>query len=118
MSKSAASSPRNDVHTPRRRKIKAGAAAKSIAGRVLHPKHLVNAIKLQRGRKANKRVYDDAQLALLSQIIPGGYLHYGYFDDVDREPREISLAEITRAQERYAELLVELAEDKSSPVLD
>ena len=103
---------------PRPRKIKAGAAAKSIAGRVLHPKHLVNAIKLQRARKANKRVYDDAQLALLAQIIPGGYLHYGYFDDINREPREISLAEITRAQQRYAELLVDLAQDQEAPVLD
>ncbi len=100
------------------RKIKAGAAARSIAGRVLHPRHIVTAVKLQRARKSNKRVHDDAQLALLSQIIPGGYLHYGYFDDKDRPPREISLAEITRAQQRYAELLVELAEDKSSPVLD
>jgi SAM-dependent methyltransferase len=103
-------------HKPR--KLKAGAAARSIARRALHPKHLVKAIKLQRGRKANKRVYDDAQLALLSQIIPGGYLHYGYFDDPHRCPREISLAEITRAQQRYAELLIDLAEDKTSPALD
>jgi cyclopropane fatty-acyl-phospholipid synthase-like methyltransferase len=103
---------------PRPRKLKAGAAARSIAGRMLHPKHVVTAVKLQRGRKANKRVYDDAQLALLSQIIPGGYLHYGYFDDVDRCPREISLAEITRAQQRYAELLVDLADDRDAPVLD
>ncbi len=103
---------------PRPRKIKAAAAARSIAGRMLHPKHVVKAIRLQKGRKANKRVYDDAQLALLSQIIPGGYLHYGYFDDPDRCPREISLAEITRAQQRYAELLVELAVDQHAPVLD
>ncbi|HEV2296081.1 MAG TPA: methyltransferase domain-containing protein [Tepidisphaeraceae bacterium] len=102
----------------RPRKLKAGAAAKSIAGRVFNPAHLLKAVKLQRGRKQNKRAYDDAQLALLSQIIPGGYLHYGYFDDVDREPREISLAEITRAQQRYAELLVDLADDRESPVLD
>jgi cyclopropane fatty-acyl-phospholipid synthase-like methyltransferase len=105
------------VHA-RPRKLKAGAAARSIAGRIFHPAHLIKAVKLQRGRKANKRVYDDAQLALLAQIIPGGYLHYGYFDDPDRDPREISLAEITRAQQRYADLLVDLAEDKDSPVLD
>ncbi|MGB7161274.1 MAG: methyltransferase domain-containing protein [Tepidisphaeraceae bacterium] len=102
----------------RPRKLKAGAVTRSIAKRVLHPGHLVRAIKLQRGRKTNKKAHDDAQLALLSQILPGGYLHYGYFDDVDRAPREISLAEIERAQRRYAELLVELAEDKGSAVLD
>lgn len=103
---------------PRPRKLKAAAAAKSIAGRVFHPRHVVKAIKLQRGRRANKRVYDDVQLALLAQVFPGGYLHYGYFDDPDRCPREISLAEITRAQQRYAELLVDLADDRESPVLD
>ncbi len=116
MNQSADSSPA--PRQPRPRKLKAGAAAKSIAGRVFHPAHLAKAINLQRRRKTNKRAYDDAQLALLAQIIPGGYLHYGYFDDPTREPREISLAEITRAQQRYAELLVELAEDKTSPVLD
>ena len=99
------------------RKLKAGAVTRSIAGRVLHPKHLVNAIKLQRARKANKRAYDDVHLALLAKLLPGGYLHYGYFDDTERPPREISVAEIERAQKRYAELLVDLATDKEAPVL-
>ena len=104
----------------RPRTFKAGQAARSVAGRVLHPKHLVKAIRLQKGRKADRRVYDDAQLALLSQLFPSGHLHYGYFDDPDRCPREISLGEVTRAQHRYAELLVELAaaEDRASPALD
>ena len=108
------------VARPRPRKLKAGAVTRSIAGRVLHPGHLVRAIKLQRGRKANKRAHDDAQLALLAQFLPGGYLHYGYFDDaeVDRCPREISIADIERAQRRYADLLIELATDVNSPVLD
>jgi hypothetical protein len=100
------------------RKLKAGAVTRSIAGRVLHPGHLAKAIKLQRDRKANKRAYDDVHLALLAKLLPGGYLHYGYFDEVDRCPREISVADIERAQKRYAELLVDLAKDKSSPVLD
>lgn len=100
------------------RKLKAGAVARSIAGRVFHPGHLVRAVKLQRGRKKNKRAYDDAQLATLARILPGGFLHYGYFDDPDRAPEEISLNDLARAQKRYAELLIELADDKSSPVLD
>lgn len=100
------------------RKLKAGAVARSIAGRVLHPGHLIHAVKLQRARKKNKRAYDDAQLATLARILPGGFLHYGYFDDPDRAPEEISLNDLARAQKRYAELLIELADDKSSPVLD
>jgi MPBQ/MSBQ methyltransferase len=118
MHKLAEPTERLKASAPRPRKMRAGAAAKSIAGRVLHPKHLVKAIKLQRGRRANKRVFDDVQLALLAQIFPSGYLHYGYFDDVDRCPREISLAEVTRAQERYAQLLVDVADDRDAPVLD
>ena len=59
--------------------IKAGAAAKSIAGRVFHPAHLIKAVKLQRGRRANKRVYDDAQL---DEVFAAGYGIFwlvGYF---------------------------------------
>lgn len=92
--------------------------ARSVVGRILHPGHLAKAIRLQRGRRAAERAYDDAQLALLAQVLPAGHLHYGYFDDVDRPPREISLAELERAQRRYAELIVDLATDRQSPALD
>jgi SAM-dependent methyltransferase len=111
-------SARNGKDPARPAKLRAGAIARSIAGRVFHPAHLTRAIKLQRGRRGNKRSFEDAQLALLAQILPGGYLHYGYFDDPTVVPEEMSLRDIQRAQERYAELLVELAQDTSAPVLD
>ncbi len=79
---------------------------------------MARAVQLQRGRKKSSKVSDDPQLALLSKIIPGGFLHYGYFDDPDRPPVEISLAEFARSQRRYAELLLELAHDTAAPVLD
>lgn len=100
------------------KKLKAGAVAKSIVSRVAHPKHLIRAINLQRARKKNKRAYDDAQLATLARILPGGFLHYGYFDDPERKPEDMSINEVGRAQERYAELLIELMSDHQSPVLD
>ena len=99
-------------------KIKAGTVVRSVATHLLHPRHVVRAVQLQRGRKKQSKASDDPQLALISRIFPGGFLHYGYFDDPDRPADEISRAEFTRAQHRYAELLLELAHDTSAPVLD
>jgi 2-polyprenyl-3-methyl-5-hydroxy-6-metoxy-1,4-benzoquinol methylase len=103
---------------PPRQKLKWTAFAGSFLGRVLHPGHLWRAVRLQRGRKAHRHTYDDAQLALYSQILPSDFLHYGYFDDPTRRPEEISLSDVTRAQTRYAELLLELVGDPAAPVLD
>ena len=44
------------------RKLKAGAVAKSVAKRVIHPGHLMRAVKLQRGRKRTKVAFADAEL--------------------------------------------------------
>ena len=96
--------------------FKASALIKSVLKRVAHPGHLVHAYKLSRSSKKTRRVRDDAELALIGKLLPGGFLHYGYFDDVTRDPREISLGDIVRAQARYAELLIE--QIKQSPILD
>ena len=85
---------------------------------MFHPGHLTRALRLHIGRRKHSRARDDLQLELFSSILPGGFLHYGYFDDPDIAPEEVSLADLARAQRRYAELLVELADDRSAPVLD
>jgi SAM-dependent methyltransferase len=100
------------------RKLKANAVAKSIAGRLVQPRHLFRAASLQRNRKQTKRAYDDAQLALFAQILPTDFLHYGYFDDADKKPEDIAISDVHRAQRRYAELLLEHAHDRSGPALD
>ena len=92
--------------------------ARSIAGRLVQPRHLFRAASLQRNRKRTKRAYEDAQLALFAQILPTGFLHYGYFDDPATRPSEMSIADVHRAQQRYAELLLEHAHDRSGPALD
>lgn len=100
-------------------KVNLKTIAGGIAARALHPKHLWQAAKLQKGRKANRKAFDDARLALYAKILPSDFLHFGYFDDPTRRPEDISLAEVAAAQTRYAELLLELAgQDKSAPVLD
>ena len=99
-------------------KLKASSVAKGILRRVIHPAHLAKAANLHRQRKANRRNFDDLQLKLYSEILPEGFLHYGYFDDVDICPRDITFNDLIAAQRRYAELLVEHITDDAAPVLD
>ena len=90
----------------------------ALLGRVLNPLDLFRALRLQWNRKAHKHAYDDAQLALYSKILPGDFLHFGYFDQPDVPPEEMRLADITRAQQRYADLLIERVGNPNQPVLD
>lgn len=89
-----------------------------VLKRFLYPQHLYKVIRLQSGRKKNKRAFDDAQLKLLSKLLPGDFLHYGYFEDVNTRPEDISLNDIYQAQENYGWQLVNLITDTAQPVLD
>ena len=99
-------------------KLKAGTVARSVAKRILLPNHLFRAVRAQSGRRKQPRYANDPQLALLTEILPGGFLHNGYFDDPATAGAEISMAEFGRSQDRYAEMLVDLAERPDLPVLD
>jgi 2-polyprenyl-3-methyl-5-hydroxy-6-metoxy-1,4-benzoquinol methylase len=90
----------------------------AVLKKFINPVSLYTIIKLQRNRKKVDRVRDDAQLKLYSQILKGDFLHYGYFDDPDIKPEDISLNQIYKAQLRYAELLIEKLNGKGKEVLD
>jgi cyclopropane fatty-acyl-phospholipid synthase-like methyltransferase len=90
----------------------------SIIRRFLYPHHLYQVIKLQRNRKRTPRVYDDAQLKLYHQILPGDFLHYGYFENPNIKPQDMSLNMIYEAQDQYGVQLVNLVSDTQSPILD
>jgi cyclopropane fatty-acyl-phospholipid synthase-like methyltransferase len=100
------------------RKLKWTDFAGSFLGRAINPVQWVRAIRLQRGRKAHRHTFDDAQLALYAKILPSDFLHYGYFEDTQLRPEDMSLSDVARAQVRYAELLVDLVTDHEHPVLD
>lgn len=91
---------------------------KSVFFDILKPGHLLKFLKLQRGRKRLKRVKNDAQLKLYSEILTGDFLHYGYFEDPDTNPEDISLNRFEKAQLDYARLFLERITDRSSPILD
>jgi cyclopropane fatty-acyl-phospholipid synthase-like methyltransferase len=86
--------------------------------KLLNPVEVYRIIKLQRGRKKAERVYDDAQLKLYGQLLPGGFLHYGYFDDPSVQAGDISLNMIYQAQYRYAERLTDKLPSGNGEALD
>ena len=90
----------------------------NIVKRFLYPQHLFRVIQLQRNRKKKERVFDDAQLKLYARLLPGDFLHYGYFEDIDIRPEAISLNHIYQAQENYGWQLVDLISDTQNQVLD
>lgn len=63
-------------------------------------------------------VHGNAQLQLYSRMLPGDFLHYGYFDDPDTPAEEISFGDLYRAQLRYAQKLIERIGAPDLPVLD
>lgn len=89
-----------------------------VLERLVNPFHLWRVINLQRTRRNVTRAYDDAQLNLYHQLLPGDYLHYGYFDDPSIHPLDMTINMIQRAQDRYAEKLVDLVADTQRPILD
>jgi cyclopropane fatty-acyl-phospholipid synthase-like methyltransferase len=89
-------------------RIRTRELVRGILTRALHPRHLWAAAQLHRSRKINRHNFDDAQLALYGQILPGEFIHYGYFDDPLTNPDEMSIAQVARAQARYAEMLLQL----------
>jgi MPBQ/MSBQ methyltransferase len=108
----------NSVPKPHVRKTTAWELLRSVLSRALHPVHLWRAASMQYHRKATRKLFDDHRLALYAQILPSDFLHYGFFDSIDTAPESMSLSALTRAQTRYAELLLELAGNPADPVLD
>ena len=69
-------------------------------------------------RRRVPTVHANAQLLLYSRMLPGDFLHYGYFDDPEVVPEQIGFGDLHRAQLRYAEKLLELIDHPNRPVLD
>ncbi len=91
---------------------------KQILGRALLPHHIVRWIRRRRTHRRVPTVHANAQLLLYNRMLPGDFLHYGYFDDPETPPERVSFDDIHRAQLRYAELLLERIDRPGQPVLD
>src|SRR5882724_2589711 len=90
----------------RLKKLKASHLAKAVLGRAAHPGHVWRAVNLHRTRKRDSRSLEDTQLKLFTEMIPGDFLHFGFFDKPDVLPEDMALNDVVRAQNRYAQLLL------------
>ena len=100
------------------RKINLGTSLRRALRRLLSPVRLVRSIGLHRARGAISRTKGDDGLKLYAELLPGDFLHFGFFADPNTDPREISLADLERAQLAFTELFIERMHDKARPVLD
>lgn len=50
---------------------------------------------------------NDIDLKLYARIFGNDFLHYGYFKEIPTDPEKISLADIKRAMQQYADLIIE-----------
>ncbi len=89
-----------------------------ILGRAFLPHHAVGWVRRLRRHRRVPTVHANAQLKLYNRILPGDFLHYGYFDDPDTPPETISFDVFYRAQRRYAEELADLIALPSASILD
>jgi 2-polyprenyl-3-methyl-5-hydroxy-6-metoxy-1,4-benzoquinol methylase len=99
-------------------KVDIAASFKRALVGLLSPVKLVRAIRLHRARRTLTRTTSDEGLKFFSEILPGDFLHFGFFEDPDTNPREISLADLQRAQLAFTQLFIERMHDKTRPVLD
>jgi cyclopropane fatty-acyl-phospholipid synthase-like methyltransferase len=67
--------------------------------------------------KFEKSSYD-LELFLYSKILNNNMLHWGYFEDPEVQPDEMSLKQVCEAQIRYAQNIVDQIVDKQHPILD
>lgn len=93
-------------------------AAVKIIKRVIYPTHSWQLLRRLGGVNGTGKALDDPQLKLYSEILPGDFLHYGFFDDTDITPDLICIRDLQRAQLRYAEELLAQVKDTASPILD
>ena len=94
------------------------AALKPALWRLLRPDHLLRAVRLAWRHRRRSRRNADGRLQFFADLLPGGYLNYGYHEDSGVRPDELSLNDLARAQARYAELIFEQVADIRGPILD
>ncbi len=84
----------------------------------INPVQWIRAGSYARKHSHFQRSANDPELHLYSKILNSRMLHYGYFDDTEIIPEEISLAMFERAQARYAGMIMEHITDRDNVVLD
>ncbi len=99
-------------------RISVGWVVRQILARALLPHHAVRWIRRRRRHERVAKARADHELKLYGRMLPGDFLHYGYFDDPTTPPERISFDALQRAQHRYAEEVCELVGPPGAAILD
>lgn len=91
---------------------------KKLLRKMFSPFHLWRAYNAAKNKKSRSRVIEDPQLKLYDKILKTDFLHYGYFEDTNKQASQISFDDIRQAQIRYAELIIEQVSKEKGSVLD
>ncbi len=91
---------------------------KHILTGFLNPVKWIRAIHYHKKQKPFQKAGHDLELSLYSKILRNDMLHWGYFEDPNINPEEISLKTFSDAQIKYAENIAQLLGRKDQPVLD
>jgi len=74
--------------------------------RLLNVPALIRHLSRNRAGRSVWDPADDLELALYGAVFGNNFLHYGYFPEPPADPEAISLADVKRAMDDYASLLV------------
>ncbi len=77
-----------------------------VLGRLLDVPALLRYLRAHRAERSVWDPAEDLELQLYGAIFGNNFLHYGYFDPIPASAEEISLADVKRAMDDYASLLV------------
>lgn len=92
--------------------------ASNLISTLLNPLNWIKAYRFSKSQKTFDKSSFDLELYLYSKILKNNMLHYGYFNDPERKPEEISIVEMENAQLRYAEVIMEYLTWHDKAVLD
>lgn len=91
---------------------------KKLLLNLINPVKLVKAFLYQRKQPKYDRASSDLELKLYAQILSNDMLHWGYFEDTEVLPENISIAGMEQAQWLYAEKIAEQLPPDCANVLD
>lgn len=90
----------------------------SIVKNLLNPVKIIRALIFQKRQKKYTRSKSDLELLLYSRILKNDMLHYGYFEDTETKPEDISINDLENAQAKYCECILNKIAHKSEPIVD
>ena len=84
----------------------------------LNPIQWYKAYKFHKANAKFDKSQYDLELFLYSKILKNNMLHYGYFENPDINPEDISLKQVEDAQENYANNIINQIKDQNNAILD